>query len=91
MNLRLVQLVLFLVLCLHLCKSFPANTNDNSNVSRSVFGQPFDEIIVESSLTVHRKNPRQERNNDLSKTVNGSNRNKRDVDVNTGELDIIEW
>lgn len=57
----------------------------------AVFGQPFDEIIVESSLTVHRKNPRQERNNDLSKTVNGSNRNKRDVDVNTGELDIIEW
>ncbi|KRT79561.1 hypothetical protein AMK59_6834 [Oryctes borbonicus] len=82
MKLCFVYITLFLGICLHLCDAYPANAYDNSNVSRSVFGQPFDEIIVESSLTVKRKNPsRQERNHNFNKeiAVGESNRNKRHV------------
>ncbi|GJQ70018.1 hypothetical protein Trydic_g13373 [Trypoxylus dichotomus] len=82
MKLCYVYFTLFLGFYLHLCNSYPANTYDNSNVSRSVFGQPFDEIIVESSLTVRRKNPsRQERNN-KGVAAGEADRNKRHVAVN---------
>ncbi|VEN45098.1 unnamed protein product [Callosobruchus maculatus] len=52
----------FFAFCLH--RRLPAGRNQRRH-EHTVFGAPFDEIVVDTSLVVRRKNPnRQSRNND---------------------------
>ncbi|VEN45100.1 unnamed protein product [Callosobruchus maculatus] len=62
----LVQLCIF-SLFVYIADCLPVETNDVTNTvaNKPVFGAPFDEIVVDTSLVVRRKNPnRQSRNND---------------------------
>ncbi|KAK4872316.1 hypothetical protein RN001_016440 [Aquatica leii] len=44
-------IVLILAIFVCTCYSAPAESKDSPKVTKSAFGQPFDEIVVESSLT----------------------------------------
>nr|CAH7744698.1 unnamed protein product [Callosobruchus chinensis] len=64
----LLQLCIFsLFVYIADCLPMPVETSDVTNTvaNKPVFGAPFDEIVVDTSLVVRRKNPnRQSRNDD---------------------------
>ncbi|XP_044256725.1 uncharacterized protein LOC123006363 [Tribolium madens] len=59
---HLFTLIFLVVIFICACYTAPADNNDTNKDSKSAFGPAFDEIVVESHLTVRRKsNARQAR------------------------------
>ncbi|KAL3289668.1 hypothetical protein HHI36_023075 [Cryptolaemus montrouzieri] len=52
---RYFSFLVLLFCVLYAVSSAPLNQKNDEKVSNSSFGQPFDEIVVQSSLTIRRK------------------------------------
>lgn len=52
---KCIFFLLFCFLFVHFTLTTPVDEKNNNQPAKASFGQPFDEIVVQSSLTIRRK------------------------------------